>query len=91
MTHIKNILYLVEKLIPQKTLYKLSAKDIAILVLGIFSHDIGMFLKPDGLNKLLELNEWKQKFDEFIKIMSRLSDVELKKYMEIILLLIQEI
>ena len=80
LAHIENILYLIERLIPNYTLEKkLTPKDISFLIMSVYLHDLAMFLKPAGLNALLRIEEWKQKFNDFIKIMSRLSDAELKK------------
>lgn len=79
LAHITNILEITVKLIPSEILDKLTPKDISFLILGTYCHDIGMFLKPDGLENLLCIDEWKNKFTEFIKIASRLSSIELAK------------
>lgn len=40
--HIFNMLYLTQKLIPEKNLQSLSSADIMMIILAIFLHDIGM-------------------------------------------------
>lgn len=77
--HIQHIFYIVENLIPQASLNKLSSKDISFLILSVYLHDLGMFLKPEGLKELFSQEMWKNKFETFIKTASRMSDIELKK------------
>lgn len=79
LTHITNILDIIVKLIPVEILDILTPKDVSFLILGTYCHDIGMFLKADGLKNLLCIDEWKNRFNEFIKIASRLSSIELTK------------
>ena len=52
--HINNALKISIKLIPNETMNKLSADTIAILIMAIITHDIGMFIKPEGLENLLK-------------------------------------
>lgn len=79
LLHIQNVLNLIDKLITNETYSKLSAKDVAVLILGVYVHDIGMFLKVDGLKVLLSEQIWGERFHNFIKVASRMSDIELKK------------
>ena len=55
--HINSVLDISAKLIPVETMQSLEADSIAILIMSIISHDIGMFIKPDGLAYLLEQAE----------------------------------
>ncbi|MBD5532769.1 MAG: hypothetical protein HDQ98_11345 [Lachnospiraceae bacterium] len=77
--HVSNILQITENLIPDHSLDKLNSKDISFLILSIYLHDIAMFIKPDGLQKLFDIQIWRDKFNDFIKLASRFSDVELQK------------
>lgn len=77
--HVSNILNIIENLIPDDSLNKLNAKDVSFLILSVYLHDIAMFIKPDGLYKLFELQIWKDKFNDFIKLAMRFSDIELQK------------
>lgn len=77
--HIEAVLKYADKLIPQEQYEKLSEIDISVLVLGIFLHDLGMFIKESGLKHLLESHEkelydknshtkysWKELWDNYI-------------------------
>lgn len=77
--HIKNILDIADKLMPLKSMEYLTPKDISFFVVSVYLHDIGMFLKPDGLYDILSKDIWKEKFKRFVKVLSRMSDIELKK------------
>ena len=79
ISHVENILSIIEKLLPYGTIDILSPKDISCLILSVYLHDIGMFLKPEGLHHILLDETWKQRFKSFIKVISRMSDIELKK------------
>lgn len=54
LRHIESVLNYADKLIPQDQYEKMSKLDISILVLGIFLHDLGMFIKESGLKHLLQ-------------------------------------
>ena len=77
--HIKAVLNYADRLIPQTDYDNLTELDISILILGIFLHDLGMFIKPCGLKYLLDLNlnnvrneetgvcfTWKEMWDNYI-------------------------
>lgn len=51
--HINRVLEIADKLIEKSTFDKLTSKDISILILAICIHDLGMFIKKDGLEKLI--------------------------------------
>ena len=61
--HISAVLEYADRLITESTYNKLKEKDISALVLGIFLHDLGMFIKESGLKHLLQL-EGKDIYDE---------------------------
>jgi Molecular chaperone, HSP90 family len=81
--HIFNMLYIAGKLIPKKTLEKLSNPDLLMIILAIFLHDIGM--SPEAS----EIKAWKgqdndslsQKFIRFRKArVQKINEIdELKK------------
>lgn len=85
--HINNVLKISASLIPNKTLEELNANTIAVLIMGIIVHDIGMFIKPDGLEYLLNQNNnssgelsWKEAWDNYQKQLNHYSDIEIEKY-----------
>lgn len=43
-----------DKLIHSATMEKLTPAATGVLLMAAISHDIGMFLKPDGLKELLK-------------------------------------
>jgi hypothetical protein len=55
LSHIQAVLDYADKLIPVNDFNKLTELDVSILVLGIFLHDLGMYVKCDGLKYLLSL------------------------------------
>lgn len=89
--HISAVLDYADKLIPEKTFEKLSELDISILFLGIVIHDLGMFIKEDGLKYLLQIKEanvkesqgdesftWKELWDKHVQKLKHASGKELE-------------
>lgn len=67
--HINRVLDIADHLIDYDTLSKepqktdlLTPRDVAFLVCGIMLHDMGMFLRPDGVRKLLKMDSTKDAF-----------------------------
>jgi hypothetical protein len=60
--HISKVLELSARLIPDKTLEKLNPKSVEVLIGAIALHDLGMFIKPAGLKRLIfgEYKDWKE-------------------------------
>lgn len=85
--HINNVLDISEKLISAKTMQSLGADSFAILIMSIISHDIGMFVKPDGLAYLLEQNEerddgelsWRIEWEKYQVQLNHYSGKEIKR------------
>ncbi len=59
VAHINKVLEISDKLIPEETMNKLKSRDIAVLIMAILCHDLGMFLKEDGLWSLIHKEEKK--------------------------------
>ena len=51
--HINTVLEYVDVLIDQKTLRQLQPRDVAFLAAAVILHDAGMFLRRDGVQKLV--------------------------------------
>ncbi len=51
--HAQNVLALCDKLIPDDALDAMSARELAVLVIALLGHDLGMFIEKDGLHELL--------------------------------------
>jgi hypothetical protein len=47
------MLEICDKLVPDKALANMTARDLGILVISVIMHDIGMFIDSAGLSKLL--------------------------------------
>lgn len=90
--HISAVLEYAVKLIPKEQYESLNSDSITVLVLGIFLHDLGMFIKESGLKKLLEIERkdiyiaekkqyysWKELWDEHIKKLKRCPGNELEE------------
>lgn len=90
--HIQAVLNYADKLIPQDQYENLTKIDISVLVLGIFLHDLGMFIRESGLKMLLESNEreiydanskkrytWKELWNNYIYKLKRAPGNELKE------------
>jgi hypothetical protein len=60
--HIKTLLKLSAKLIDNSTLSKMRGVDVAVLILSIVLHDIGMFVTIAGLHKFLFSDKKKDDF-----------------------------
>lgn len=54
--HINNVLFIADKLIPDETLNAISAKTMAIIIMGILLHDIGMFVNYESFQCMLSHN-----------------------------------
>lgn len=63
--HINNVLEISDKLIDNESLNKLQPISIAVLISSIIIHDIGMFIKRDGLYKLI-FGIYKERKDEYL-------------------------
>lgn len=79
MEHIINIFSLIDKIAPTESLNELSPKAVSSLVLSVYLHDLGMYLKPDGLKQLLSQEPWQNEYNKYIKAAQRMSDIDLKK------------
>lgn len=79
MEHIMSIFELIGRIAPVESLEKLSPKSVSFLILSVYLHDLGMYLKPDGLRHLLSQTPWKNEYDKYIKAAQRMSDIDLKK------------
>lgn len=88
--HISAVLDYTNRLIPQSTFEKLSEFDVSILFLGVIIHDLGMFIKEDGLRYLLQFEEgdikessegkvftWRQLWENHIQKLKHASGKEL--------------
>lgn len=51
--HINKVLDNADRLIPDDTFERLTPRDMAFLVAAVIIHDIGLFLGPDGVKKLV--------------------------------------
>lgn len=79
MEHIMSIFELIGRIAPVESLEKLSPKSVSFLILSVYLHDLGMYLKPDGLRYLLSQTPWQNEYDKYIKAAQRMSDIDLKK------------
>jgi len=89
--HINRVLEIADCLIPDDTFSFLTTRDISILIVSIYLHDLGMFLKKDGLREILfgskksnkteYLDEltWASEWQEYIECIRRYSGKKLKK------------
>lgn len=86
--HVNRVLEISVKLITVETLQALNADALAVLIMGIISHDIGMFIKPDGLDFLLKKKDgrdksrqfWKKEWEFYGAKLKHYSDNEIQKY-----------
>lgn len=99
--HINRVLKLADQLIACDTLAKnidprdsdiekygpLTPRDVAFLVCGILLHDMGMYLRPDGLKKLIKQEKtedafggklWNQEWFEYVDRTKRLSQEKMR-------------
>ncbi|MDR2113993.1 MAG: ATP-binding protein, partial [Bifidobacteriaceae bacterium] len=91
--HIDAVLRLADKLMPNETLDQLdrdgsAAETLEVLTAAIALHDLGMFIQPDGLARLLfgeqsdpmpalDTSTWNQEWQVYRKRLQRYSDREL--------------
>lgn len=88
--HISAVLEYADKLIPENVYNMLTNNDISVLVLGVFLHDLGMFIKESGLRHLLQheskeiydastgnSSTWKELWDNHINKLKHASGKEL--------------
>ena len=90
--HIQKVLEICDKLIPDDSMEALTPKEIAVTIISIMIHDIGMFIQKDGLRELiygslrdtkiefLDSCTWGQAWQNYIQNVKRYSD---KKLLEI--------
>ena len=94
--HINRCLDIADHLIDFDTLSKepeekkkdlLTPRDVAFLVCGILLHDMGMFLRPDGVRKLVQMDRtddafggkpWKDEWSEYVDRTKRLSQEKMR-------------
>lgn len=92
--HINRCLDIAEHLIDFDTLSEepkktdlLTPRDVAFLVCGILLHDMGMFLRPDGVRKLVQMdrtddafggNPWKDEWSDYVDRTKRLSQEKMR-------------
>lgn len=89
VNHINNVLEISDKLIVSDSLEKLKPISIAVLIASIIIHDIGMYVKKDGLKKLifgeyngrkdeiLDKNSWDIEWENYLKKVKRYSEKKL--------------
>jgi molecular chaperone HtpG len=87
--HIQDVLNSCEHLITDESYKYLSSNDIAVLIVAVILHDIGMQISSEGLQKLLNNNfedyrvktidqkSWKNEWIEFYQEAKRFSDEQL--------------
>lgn len=80
-----------DKLIPDKALSNMKARELGILIIAVMLHDMGMFIEKDGMYKILygEFSEkkvpllddytWKEEWDRYIYKIKRYSDKKLRR------------
>lgn len=92
--HINRVLDIADHLIDYDTLSEepqktdlLTPRDVAFLVCGIMLHDIGMFLRPDGLRKLVKMDStndafggkpWNDEWSNYVDRTKRLSQEKMR-------------
>ena len=92
--HINRVLDIADHLIDYDTLSEepqktdlLTPRDVAFLVCGIMLHDMGMFLRPDGLRKLLKMDSsddtfggkpWNDEWSNYVDRTKRLSQEKMR-------------
>ena len=94
--HLNRVLELASQLISTDTLSEkplpdkkdlLTPRDVAFLVCGILLHDMGMYLRPDGLKKLIKQEKtedafggkpWNQEWSEYVDRTKRLSQEKMR-------------
>lgn len=94
--HINRVLDIADHLIDFDTLSEepeekkkdlLTPRDVAFLVCGILLHDMGMFLRPDGVRKLVQMDRtadafggkpWKDEWSDYVDRTKRLSQEKMR-------------
>ncbi len=76
--HINHVLKIADKLIHNNTIEQLTPAAVGVFLMAAISHDIGMFLRPDGLKRLLESKNWKYRWAEYGVSLQHFSDSEIK-------------
>ena len=92
--HINRVLDIADHLIDYDTLSEepqktdlLTPRDVAFLVCGIMLHDMGMFLRPDGVRKLVKMDSaddafggkpWKDEWSNYVDRTKRLSQEKMR-------------
>lgn len=89
--HVRRTLELCDKLISEQALSEMKVRGLGILVASVLMHDIGMFIKDDGLDKIiygafaerktefLDGNTWKELWKQYLQTIERSSDKRLRK------------
>ena len=87
--HIEEVLETAANIIDDSTYEYLNEKDIAVLIVSILLHDVGMHLKKEGLKKILDedfdkwriaefdKNSWKTEWSLFFQEAKRFNDEQL--------------
>lgn len=88
--HIEEVLNTACNLISDETFEHLNTKDIAVLIMAVILHDVGMHISEEGLKKILDVASydmyrvpffdklsWKDKWDEFFYEAKRFNDEQL--------------
>lgn len=94
INHINRVLDIADHLIDYDTLSEepqktdlLTPRDVAFLVCGIMLHDMGMFLRPDGLRKLVKMDSsddtfggkpWNDEWSNYVDRTKRLSQEKMR-------------
>ncbi len=78
--HVNNVLDITDKIIPNETMGKLSSPAVGILIMAVISHDIGMFLMPDGLKSLLADSTWRKRWNDYGFQLRHFSDADIRAY-----------
>lgn len=92
--HINRCLDIADHLIDSDTLSEepkktdlLTPRDVAFLICGILLHDMGMFLRPDGVHKLVQMDltddvfggkPWKDEWSDYVDRTKRLSQEKMR-------------
>lgn len=92
--HINRVLDIADHLIDYDTLSEepqktdlLTPRDVAFLVCGIMLHDMGMFLRPDGVRKLVKMDStddafggkpWNDEWSNYVDRTKRLSQEKMR-------------
>lgn len=89
--HIRRIIEICDKLIPDNALSNITARELGILIISIIMHDIGMFITEDGLNQIiygsfskrknsiLDKFNWEEMWIQYLHMIERCSDKKLRR------------